>query len=120
HKTVLWGYGGRVPADWYQPLENDLKFALVTTDFPDRWPKDIDRFAANLLKYKVKYIILHEVHLNLDPQSAVIGQQFTNYMNDPKTWEGQTAIAPPQEVYHDQILRAWEVVPRQKMAPRLQ
>ncbi|MCC6546457.1 hypothetical protein IT570_04750 [Candidatus Sumerlaeota bacterium] len=109
HKRVLWGYGGRVPAAMYQPLESDLKFALVTTDFPDRWPKDVDRFAANLLKYHVKYIILHEVHLNLSPESRVIGGLFTEYMNDPKTWVGQSSIQPPVEVYHDDVLRAWEI-----------
>jgi hypothetical protein len=108
-KGVIWGFGGRAPAEWLETREKDLRWALLGTVWPDEWPTDHGRFAAALRKYGIRYMVLHENHLTSHRVIWALRNDLIRLIEDPETWKGQESVLPPRLVWQDHVIRAYLV-----------
>ena len=111
-KTAIWGYGGRMQMDQLRQLEEDFRFPLVAAGGPETWPTDYERFAESLVRYNVRYILLHEHHLHYNEGIQELRGMLIDIIEDPATWENQTHIEPPVFAYSDRTIRAYRVLPK--------
>lgn len=116
-KRIPWGFGSRVPSEKLGQLERDLYWAMVASGLPHTWPHDHDRFAQHLLLYNVRYLVLHEMHLNYNYQAMQMRGLLIDWIESPRTWSWQPFIETPRLVHRDEVARIYEVVPREGADP---
>ena len=111
-KKTIWGYGARMPMERIRQMEEDFRFPLVATAGPETWPTDYGRFAESLVRHNVRYILLHEHHLNYNEGIQELRGMLIDIIEDPATWENQTHVEPPVFAYSDRTVRAYRVLPK--------
>ncbi len=117
HKKVIWGFGSRAPGALFHPAERDFEFPGILQLEPKNFDPDYARFAESLVRYHVKYIILHDLHLNYNEEAQKSRAALLEVLENPQEWADQTWIHPPALVYQDDILRVYRVAPRSGPAP---
>ncbi|CAN5462521.1 hypothetical protein BH09SUM1_BH09SUM1_33450 [soil metagenome] len=113
NKHVPWGFGSRVPDASISPIERDLAFPMIPTAPVEKWPRDFARFAWNLRRYNVRYLVLHEQQLTFrnEPQMLRLRAILIKVIEDPRTWARQRAVNPPKLFYTDHVVRVYRVDP---------
>ena len=119
HKGVIWGFASRMPSSDFEPVEDDFRFPGILPPFePELWNPDVPRFARSLLKYRVRYVCFHELHLNYGGMEALkpLRAALIAFWENPDTWAGQDIIEPPKLVHADDVIRVYLIEPA-KEAP---
>ncbi len=120
-KGVIFGFGSRVPEAYLSRVELDFNFPGINARWNrTEWPDiNVENFAESLVRYKVKYVLFHELHLQLKGRLSIVAESdpsllgyrdhLINYWEDPTIWEKQSLIQPPKLVWQDDVVRAYEV-----------
>lgn len=104
-KGVVWGGGGRSPAQARETLEQAFRFPGIGLHDPEEVPCDrYTGFARALADYNVGFIVLHD-YLMDGPESAEYRAWIVNHLESPRTWANQTSVYPPVKVWPPEATR---------------